>query len=58
VGGSPGRWMIFRSARGSMLPQLEISACVYGCSGRQTTSSAGPISTMRPRYMTAMLLEM
>ena len=28
-------------------------AFVYGCVGRWRTSSAGPISTMRPRYITA-----
>ena len=29
------------------------SARVYGCIGRVRTSSAGPISTIRPRYITA-----
>ena len=49
-GGSPGR--IGRSippASGT----TSSSALVYGCSGRVRTSSAGPISTIRPRYITA-----
>ena len=32
----------------------ESSASVYGCFGRAYTSSAGPCSTIRPRYITAM----
>ena len=31
----------------------ETSACVYGCSGAQTDRRRSPISTMRPRYITA-----
>ena len=29
------------------------SACVYGCCGAASTSSVGPASTIRPRYITA-----
>ena len=31
----------------------ETSACVYGLRGSRITSSAGPISMIRPRYITA-----
>ena len=42
-----------RSLRGSGSGIAESSACVYGCAGRSKTSSTSPISTIRPRYITA-----
>ena len=38
---------------GSRRGTTESSAFVYGCCGFRTTAAAGPSSTMRPRYMTA-----
>ena len=40
-------------SRGSRLGTTDSSAFVYGCCGSRTTSRAGPSSTIRPRYITA-----
>ena len=55
LGRSPCRTMRrrCRSFRGSGSGIAESSACVYGCAGRSNTSSTSPISTIRPRYITA-----
>ena len=53
-GVSPVRICGAVASRGSRFGTTEISALVYGCSGLRTTSLAGPSSTIRPRYMTAM----
>ena len=42
-----------RRSRGSRRGTTESSAFVYGCCGFLTTAAAGPSSTIRPRYMTA-----
>ena len=52
-GVSPRRiWGVSRS-RGSRLGTTDSRAFVYGCCGFATTSRAGPCSTIRPRYITA-----
>src|SRR5207244_167990 len=52
-GVSPFRICGAARSRGSRLGTTERSAFVYGCCGLRTTSLAGPCSTMRPRYITA-----
>ena len=42
-----------RRVEGSSVGAADISASVYGCVGWSKTSSVGPVSMMRPRYMTA-----
>ena len=43
-----------RSVSGSAVGADSIRPLVYGWAGRRYTSSAGPISTSLPRYMTPM----
>ena len=58
VGMSPTRWMRSSSrARGSARGTAESNAREYGCFGWLYTESVGPISTMLPRYITAILSE-
>src|SRR5204863_1493492 len=52
-GVSPVRICGTVESRGSRFGTTEMSAFVYGWSGVRTTSLAGPSSTIRPRYMTA-----
>ena len=52
-GVSPARICGSVASRGSRFGTTEMSAFVYGCFGFSTTSRAGPSSTIRPRYMTA-----
>ena len=42
-----------RSFSGSGIGTADSSACVYGCVGVSNTASTSPISTIRPRYITA-----
>src|SRR5438094_227824 len=53
-GASPLRISRFERSRGSRRGTTESSAFVYGCCGSRMTDCAGPSSTIRPRYMTAM----
>ena len=55
LGRSPLRmiWLRSRSIFGSGTGTADISARVYGCRGEEKTSSTGPYSTIRPRYITA-----
>src|SRR3989475_255541 len=52
-GRSPFRITRSTFFRGSGLGTTEMSACVYGCFGCPMTCSAVPISTIFPRYITA-----
>src|SRR5688572_18743510 len=54
-GGSPARTIRcrFRWRLGLATGTAESRAAVYGCWGAVDTAAAGPVSTMRPRYITA-----
>ncbi|CUI54149.1 Protein of uncharacterised function (DUF1602) [Achromobacter aegrifaciens] len=49
---APSIWFS-RAARWRRPGIAFIRPCVYGWPGRRSTSSTGPISTMRPAYITA-----
>jgi hypothetical protein len=60
LGSSPGSTTGLRcdSTFGSGIGTASSSEIVYGCSGFSYRSSAGAISTILPRYMTMIRVEM
>src|SRR5262249_52440535 len=55
LGTSPARMISSRRSSGCEGSAAEKSACVYGCLGDFETTSAAPISTILPRYITAIV---
>ena len=58
LSGSPGTGTRWPRSTGERAGSEAISARVYGCAGFAKRASVSPISTIRPRYITAVRLQM